>query len=104
MRFISAPWLGLLEDDTWLANARHANAMAKRLHERLRAIPGVSAPRAPEANAVFATLPPGATQRLREQGWSFYEFIAGGGCRFMCAWDTRPESIDAFAEAVAAVV
>jgi threonine aldolase len=104
MRFISAPWLGLLEDDTWLANARHANAMAKRLYERLRAIPGVSAPRAPEANAVFATLPPGATQRLREQGWSFYEFIAGGGCRFMCAWDTRPESIDAFAEAVAAVV
>ncbi|MEJ2481243.1 MAG: low specificity L-threonine aldolase [Acidihalobacter sp.] len=104
MRFISAPWLGLLEDDTWLANARHANAMAGRLQERLRDIPGVSAPRAPEANAVFATLPPGAAQRLREQGWSFYEFIAGGGCRFMCAWDTRAETVDAFAEAVAAVV
>jgi threonine aldolase len=40
MRFISAPWLGLLEDDTWLANSRHANSMSKRLHERLRAIPG----------------------------------------------------------------
>ncbi|APZ42205.1 threonine aldolase family protein [Acidihalobacter ferrooxydans] len=104
MRFISAPWLGLLEDDTWLANARHANAMARRLYERLQAIPGVEALRAPEANAVFASLPPGTAQRLREQGWSFYEFIAGGGCRFMCAWDTRPESIDAFAVAIAAAV
>ena len=104
MRFISAPWLGLLEEDTWLANARHANAMALRLHERLQAIPGVAAQRVPQANAVFATLPAGVAGRLREQGWSFYEFIAGGGCRFMCAWDTRPETVDAFAEAVAAAV
>ena len=29
MRFISAPWLGLLDNDVWLRNARHANAMAR---------------------------------------------------------------------------
>lgn len=104
MRFISAPWLGLLEDETWLANARHANAMAKRLHGRLEAIPGVSTPRTPQANAVFATLPVGAAARLRASGWRFYEFIAGGGCRFMCAWDTRPETVDAFAEEIARAV
>jgi threonine aldolase len=34
---------------------------------------------------------------VQAQGWRFYQFIAGGGCRFMCAWDTTPESVDAFA-------
>ena len=31
MRFLSAPWLGMLKDGAWLRHARHANAMAKRL-------------------------------------------------------------------------
>ena len=42
MRFISAPWLGLLDNDVWLRNARHANAMAQLLQTRLEEIPGVS--------------------------------------------------------------
>ena len=97
MRFISAPWLGLLENDTWLANARHANAMAARLHAALREVPGVELLHAPQANAVFARLPQPAVNALHAKGWRFYQFIAGGGCRFMCSWDTRPESVDAFA-------
>jgi threonine aldolase len=102
MRFISAPWLGLLENDTWLANARHANAMAQRLHAALQGLPAVELLQPPQANAVFARLPRAAIDRLHAQGWRFYEFIAGGGCRFMCAWDTRPESVDAFAADIAA--
>src|SRR5699024_1595954 len=31
MRFLAAPWLGLLESGAWLDNARHGNAMAARL-------------------------------------------------------------------------
>src|SRR5262249_50478977 len=31
MRFLSAPWVGLLQDGAWLRHARHANAMAQRL-------------------------------------------------------------------------
>jgi len=101
MRFISAPWLGLLENDTWLANAGHANAMAQRLYAALQAVPAVELLHAPQANAVFAKLPPAAITRLRTAGWRFYEFIAGGGCRFMCSWDTRPESVDALAADIA---
>ncbi|MDB4215484.1 threonine aldolase, partial [Burkholderiaceae bacterium] len=37
-------------------------------------------------------------------GWRFYEFIAGGGCRFMCAWDTTEASVDAFAAAIASAM
>ena len=102
MRFISAPWLGLLENDTWLHNARHANAMAQRLYAALRPVAGIELLHEPQANAVFARLSAPAIKALRERGWRFYEFIAGGGCRFMCAWDTTPESVDAFAADIAA--
>ncbi len=95
MRFISAPWLGLLEDDTWLANARHANEMASRLHLGIRNLPGVEVLHEPEANSVFVQLPPEAVSELLARGWRFYQFIAGGGCRFMCSWDTEPEGVDA---------
>jgi len=102
MRFISAPWLGMLENDTWLRNAAHANAMARRLHERLQDAPGVQLLQEPQVNSVFAALARPAIERLYAEGWRFYEFIAGGGCRFMCSWDTTPDSVDAFAAAVRA--
>jgi threonine aldolase len=57
MRFISAPWVGLLEDEVWLRNARHANAMAQRLYAGMTSIPGVQVLHAPQANGVFAQLP-----------------------------------------------
>jgi threonine aldolase len=33
---------------------------------------------------------------LHRKGWKFYTFIGAGGCRLMCAWDTRPEDVDHF--------
>ncbi len=36
-RFLAAPWTGLLANDVWLKNARHANEMARLLEEKLRA-------------------------------------------------------------------
>jgi hypothetical protein len=41
MRFIAAPWLGVLEDGAWLRHAAHANAMAQRLARALTGLPGV---------------------------------------------------------------
>jgi threonine aldolase len=40
---------------------------------------------------------------MRTAGWRFYQFIGSGGCRFMCAWDTTPEAVDAFAADLRAV-
>lgn len=95
MRFLSAPWLGMLEGDAWLRHARHANAMAQRLAAGLAGIPGARLLFPVEANGVFVALPDQVQQGLRERGWRFYTFIAAGGARFMCAWDTQPESVDA---------
>jgi threonine aldolase len=103
MRFISAPWVGLLEGETWLANARHANAMAQRLYEGIRGLRGVQPMHPPQANAVFVQLPKSAVDALHARGWKFYQFIAGGGCRLMCAWDTTPEAVDALVADLRAV-
>ena len=95
MRFLSAPWLGMLEGDAWLRHARHANAMAQRLASGLATVPGVKLLFPTEANGVFAELPATAIEGLRARGWRFYTFIGAGGARFMCAWDSTPERVDA---------
>jgi threonine aldolase len=102
LRFVAAPWLGVLETGAWLRNARHANQCAAYLESRLRAVEGVDilAPR--EANAVFVKLPEAAQAGLRRRGWQFYTFIGIGGVRLMCSWATTRERIDRLAADVAA--
>jgi threonine aldolase len=95
MRFLSAPWLGILEDDVWLKHARHANAMAQRLATGLMQVPGARLMFPVEANGVFCELPPAVLDGLRARSWRFYTFIGAGGARFMCGWDTLPASVDA---------
>src|SRR5256886_3309411 len=41
MRFLAAPWLGLLIRDAWLRNAQHANDAAQRLASRFRKEAGI---------------------------------------------------------------
>jgi threonine aldolase len=98
MRYVSAPWLGLLDGDVWLKNAAHANAMAKRLEGKIKPLPGISIMFPVQANAVFAEVPAAVQKGLREKGWRFYTFIGAGGCRLMCSWDTAAETVDRFAD------
>ena len=93
MRFLAAPWIGMLKDDAWLRHARHANACAARLSSGLSHLPGVTLMAPTDANAVFATLPEAAIQTLKKKGWRFYTFIGTGGARFMCAWDTTEADV-----------
>lgn len=96
MRFLSAPWEAVLADGSWIAHARHANAMAQRLAAGLRELSGVSLMFPVEANAVFANVPVPMQAALRDRGWRFYTFIGAEGCRLMCAWDTAIETVDRF--------
>ena len=89
MRYLSAPWVGLLQDDAWLRHAGHANHCARLLAELVVDVPGVSLMFPVEANGVFLQLSETALERLREWGWRFYTFIGAGGARFMCSWDTE---------------
>ncbi len=93
MRFISAPWLGLLETGAWLKNADHANLSAEYLENKLLNIEGVHIMFPRQANAVFVKLPEQVIKKLREKNWQFYTFI-GGGVRFMCSWNTTKLRIE----------
>lgn len=104
MRFLSAQLLTLFDGGLGIRSAAHANAMAARLRAGLErlistgAVPegslGFSQPT--EANAVFALLDNAVADRIRERV-CFYDWDrARGEVRWMCAFDTTEDDIDAF--------
>lgn len=97
MRFLAAPWIGMLESGAWLRHAAHANAMAARLEAAVRTMPEVKVLHPVQANAVFADIPAAASKSMRKKGWRYHDFIGGGGCRLMCSWDTTESDVDDFA-------
>ncbi|HVR45121.1 MAG TPA: beta-eliminating lyase-related protein [Candidatus Binatia bacterium] len=102
MRYIAAQFEALLTEDRWARYAAHANAMAARLHERVRDVPGVRVTRPVRCNAVFATLEREAIERIREQ-FFFYVFDeALPEARWMTHWATTPQDVDDFADCVRA--
>jgi threonine aldolase len=93
MRFLSAPWVGMLESGAWLRNAAHANRCAQQFAAQVADIPGVRVAQPVEANAVFLLASEEILTLLRSRGWKFYTFI-GGAARFMFAWDSDPARIE----------
>lgn len=96
MRFLSVQFEALLDGDLWLRNASHANAMARRLADGVRDLPGLTVTQDVQANAVFAALPPEVTARL-QQRFRFYTWDEHTGeVRWMCAFDTTEQDVDEF--------
>jgi threonine aldolase len=103
MRFLAAPWVGMLESGAWLKNAAHANACASRFATRIAELAPVTQVFPVEANSVFLHAPTPILEGLRDRGWQFYSFI-GGAARFMFAWDADPVWVDQLADDLAAEV
>jgi threonine aldolase len=106
MRFASAQLLALFDDGLGLRSAAHANAMAARLRSALEAgiadgsLPGLAFTQDTAANALFATLPTDAADRIRERV-RFYDWDrARGEVRWMTAWDTTEADVDGFVDVV----
>lgn len=96
MRFVSAQLLALYGGDLWHRNASHANAMAARLREELSSVEGVHFTQPTQSNAVFATLPAGVADRVRER-FRFYDWDESiGEVRWMCSFDTSEQDVEAF--------
>jgi threonine aldolase len=104
MRFFAAQFEALLTDELWLRCAEHANAMAERLASSVKDVRGLTITRPVHCNAVFATLPKKARIELQEE-FAFYVWDEEAGeVRWMCSWDTTTEDVDAFADAVHALL
>jgi threonine aldolase len=103
MRFLAAQFLALLEDDLWLRNAVHANAMATRLANGLAGLPGVEVTYPVEADAVFARLDPRHIAELQRE-WLFYVWDeANSVVRWMTAFDVQESDVDAFLASIESV-
>ncbi|QXE38218.1 low specificity L-threonine aldolase [Streptomyces sp. GMY02] len=100
MRFVSVQLEALLAGDLWLRNARHSNAMAQRLAEGVRGVDGVRILHPVEANAVFARLPHEVSRRLQRRFRFYFWDEKAGDVRWMCAFDTTEDDVDAFVQAL----
>jgi threonine aldolase len=101
MRFLSAQIEAMVDDGLWLRLAGHANAMAARLGEGLKAIPGFALGQPVEANEVFAKLPSEAAMAaLEKAGGRFYlwEPCTDGRplIRLVCSFATKESDVDRF--------
>ena len=104
MRFMAAPWVGLLSDGVWVRNARRANASAETLARKLGAAMGLRTVFPREANAIFLHMPEDLAARLHSRGWHFYKFIEPDVYRLMCSWAVDEQVIDAFVSDVKAAL
>jgi len=101
MRFLAAPWMGLLKGDIWLRNAQRANRAARELARRLQGNTNVEIVFPVEANAVFARMDNELVRGLEARGWCFYKFIEPDVYRLMCSWATTECDIESFIRDVA---
>ena len=103
MRFLAAPWLGLLNRDVWLRNARRANEAARELAQRIRKEAGIESVFRVESNAVFVQLGEQQVRDLHARGWRFYKFLEPDIYRLMCSWSTTDEDISMLVADVVAI-
>jgi threonine aldolase len=96
MRFLAAPWSGMLKDGAWLRNARYANKAASSLARQLSALPGIELAFPGEASAVFLRMRDSVVKKLHARGWRFYKFIEPDIYRLMCSWSVTEEAISDF--------
>lgn len=95
-RFVAAQFLELLGTDLWLTNARHANAMARRLSDGLARSKHATLTQKTQANGCFALLPRKLVAKLREHTFFYVWDEHTFECRLMTSWDTQPEDVDEF--------
>lgn len=102
MRFVAVQFTALMDDKLWLRGAQHANAMASRLAAGVADIPGVTIRYPVQSNAVFAVLSPPRIAALQQE-WTFYVWNEDENVvRWMTAFDTAEDDVDAFLDAIRA--
>jgi threonine aldolase len=108
-RFIAAQFDAYLKDGLWLDTARHANAMARRLADRITASPNARLGWQPQANELFPIMKVAEVERLRAEGAAFYPWHPPHGfaadiaedetlARFVTSFATTPDEVDRFGQ------
>ena len=104
MRFVAVQFEALLTNDLWRRSAEHANRMARLLEGEIRKIPQVGIAWPVESNGVFAKVPRGAIEKIKERYFCYPWIEEEDIVRWMCSFDTTEEDVKEFAEVVAEIV
>ena len=113
-RFLAAQMLAYLDNDLWLKNARHANAMATRLSGGLQNIQGLRLGVKCQANEVFVIMPKSTHDVLANSDAVFHQWLASGSdtepvganeimIRLVTSFQTSADDVDAFIALAASV-
>ncbi len=98
MKFISAQWIALLENNLWKKNAKHANSMAKYFETQIKDLEGIKIKFPVQSNSVFMEAKESLLEALKAKKWIFYSFIGAGGARFVFSWNSSKKRIDELIE------
>lgn len=105
-RLLGVQFQALLEDDTFLSAARHANALALRLRDGIAAL-GYPLPVGSPSNQQFPVFPNAVVERLRDMGYEFeVDHAVDAGrtqIRLVTSWATPEAAVEAFLRDLAAV-
>ncbi|HZP98324.1 MAG TPA: low specificity L-threonine aldolase [Reyranella sp.] len=100
MRLLSSQLDAYFTDGLWLANARHANTMARRLVAGLTTLKGVQLLYRVDANEIFVVLPAHIHDALQEAGAQYHPWPSDRpgerAFRLVTAFDTDPAAVDQF--------
>ncbi|WP_208378791.1 threonine aldolase family protein [Cumulibacter soli] len=96
MRFVAAQVVAMLTGELWLRNARHANAMASRLADGVRAVRGVRLAVGQVTNSVYAHLPDAVLDRISAEVSIHIWDRQSGVIRLMTSYATTPQDVDRF--------
>ncbi|MBT5187342.1 MAG: low specificity L-threonine aldolase [Kordiimonadaceae bacterium] len=102
MRFISAQIMAYLENDLWLDNAKHSNAMAVKLYDALKDNQNIEFSMPVQSNMMFVVMDEVLKDKLWQAGFRFYSYTAAGKIehRLVTSFNTQPEKIERFIEIV----
>ncbi len=97
MRFVSAQLDAYISNEVWLKNAKHANAMGKKLSQGLLKHKNIELAYPTDANEVFVKIPKNIIDQFNSNGYKINdEEWENKAVRLVAAWNTDPSDVDSF--------
>ena len=96
MRYLSSQYIAYFQNDLWLKNATHSNAMADYLYTQINSLPEVCFTQKVEVNSLFFIIPQEAIQKMLEYYFFYMWNEDTNEIRLVCSWDTSQSDVDTF--------
>ena len=97
MSFVSAQLDAYITNEVWIRNAKHANAMGKKLSQGLDQHKNIELAYPTDANEIFVKIPKDIIDQLNSEGYTINDDEWDGkAVRLVTAWNTSLSDIETF--------